>query len=93
MILSHWQYMAETAMRRIGRTVKFSATRDVYTQIAEQIVADGKGAEFLKSARRGRPTVQPFRRLLVANIERMIEVKCRKPRAKPRAALPMFAES
>lgn len=89
---SNWKEIANQASLKLSKTVGWNATLDVYKQIADQIVADGKAEKFLKSARRGRPTVQPFRRLLVGYVENMVKVKRRPPRVKARAALPLLLQ-
>lgn len=82
MIRSEWGKFVERARLRIQKGIKWSRERDPIAQVAEEIVAGQEGPAFLAAARKGRPGRVGLRVLIVREVERLIQVKKRKPRRK-----------
>ena len=85
-----WKDYCNAALRRILRGVGLHSDRATHgRQIAEEIVAAGDGAAFLKAARRGRGTAkQNVRVELIREVERLVDVERRRPCANIREAKP-----
>lgn len=70
----------DSASQRIATGIGWNQSRDAIQQLAEEIVASQEGESFLKAARRGRPSIETLRSQVVQEVERLIQVKKRKPR-------------
>lgn len=85
-----WKEYCNDALRRLMAGVRLHSDRASHArQIAEEIVAHGDGAAFLKAARRGRGTArQNVRVALIGEVERLIDVDRRRPCANFKIAAP-----